>query len=63
MTAVEELARLGVATLHEAMGKHGLVDLPLLQIIPGSRAAGPARTALCGPLVPKQACMSTDSTS
>lgn len=49
MTAVEELARLGVATLHEAMGKHGLVDLPLLQIIPGSRAAGPARTALCGP--------------
>jgi 4-hydroxy-4-methyl-2-oxoglutarate aldolase len=33
--------------VHEAQGKTGLVDLPLMQIVPGSRAAGPARTALC----------------
>jgi 4-hydroxy-4-methyl-2-oxoglutarate aldolase len=25
-----------------------LIDLPLIQLIPGSRAAGPARTVLCG---------------
>lgn len=48
MTQFEELARLGVATVHEAQGKTGLVDLPLVQLVPGSRAAGPARTALCG---------------
>ena len=48
MTQVEELARLGVATVHEAQGKTGLVDLPLVQVVPGSRVAGPARTALCG---------------
>ena len=48
MTQLEELARLGVATVHEAQGKTGLVDLPLVQVVPGSRAAGRARTALCG---------------
>ena len=48
MTQLEELARLGIATVHEAQGKTGLVDLPLVQLVPGSRAAGPARTALCG---------------
>ena len=48
MTQVEELARLGVATVHEAQGKTGLVDLPLVQVVPGSRVAGRARTALCG---------------
>ena len=47
MTQLEELARLGVATVHEAQGKTGLVDIPLVQIVPGSRAAGRARTALC----------------
>ena len=47
MTQLAEMARLGVATVHEAQGKTGLVDLPLMQIVPGSRAAGPARTALC----------------
>jgi 4-hydroxy-4-methyl-2-oxoglutarate aldolase len=47
VTPVEELARLGVATVHEAQGKTGLIDLPLVQVVPGSRAAGPARTALC----------------
>ena len=42
------LAELGVATLYEAAGREGLVDAPLVQLLPGSRAAGPARTVLCG---------------
>jgi 4-hydroxy-4-methyl-2-oxoglutarate aldolase len=41
------LARLGVATIHEAAGRIGIVDLPLTQVVPGSRVAGPARIALC----------------
>jgi 4-hydroxy-4-methyl-2-oxoglutarate aldolase len=45
---VAELARLGSATVYEAAGREGIVDAPLHRIIPGSRAAGPARTALCG---------------
>lgn len=47
----DELARLGelgVATVYEASGREGLIDIPLIQLPPGSRAAGPARTALCG---------------
>jgi len=40
-------AQLGVATVHEAAGRTGIVDLPLTQVVPGSRAAGPARIALC----------------
>jgi 4-hydroxy-4-methyl-2-oxoglutarate aldolase len=32
----------------EASGREGLVDLDLHQVIPGSRAAGPARTVRCG---------------
>ena len=48
MTQLKELARLGVATVHEAQGRTGLVDLDLVQVVPGSRAAGRARTALCG---------------
>jgi 4-hydroxy-4-methyl-2-oxoglutarate aldolase len=48
VTQLDELARLGVATVHEAQGRTGLVDLPLVQVVPGSRAAGRARTALCG---------------
>lgn len=43
-----ELARLGVATLYEASGRQGLIDIPLQQIVPGSRVAGPARTVRCG---------------
>jgi 4-hydroxy-4-methyl-2-oxoglutarate aldolase len=43
----EELARLGSATVFEASGREGLVDLDLHQVIPGSRAAGPARTVRC----------------
>jgi 4-hydroxy-4-methyl-2-oxoglutarate aldolase len=37
-----------VATVYEASGREGLIDIPLIQIIPNSRVAGPARTALCG---------------
>jgi 4-hydroxy-4-methyl-2-oxoglutarate aldolase len=42
-------ARLGVATVHEAAGRTGIVDLALTQVVPGSRVAGPARIALCAP--------------
>jgi 4-hydroxy-4-methyl-2-oxoglutarate aldolase len=45
---VTELAELGSATVYEASGREGLVDLDLHQVIPGSRAAGPARIARCG---------------
>ena len=38
----------GLATVYEASGRHGLVDLALEQVIPGSRACGPARTVRCG---------------
>jgi 4-hydroxy-4-methyl-2-oxoglutarate aldolase len=43
----DELARLGSATVFEASGREGLIDLDLHQVIPGSRAAGPARTVRC----------------
>jgi 4-hydroxy-4-methyl-2-oxoglutarate aldolase len=43
----DELARLGAATVFEASGREGLIDLDLHQVIPGSRAAGPARTVRC----------------
>ena len=43
-----ELAALGTATVHEAGGRAPVVDLPLVQIVAGSRAAGPARTVRCG---------------
>ena len=45
---MSELADLGVATVYEASGREGLIDLDLHQLIPGSRAAGPARTVRCG---------------
>jgi 4-hydroxy-4-methyl-2-oxoglutarate aldolase len=45
---VSELAELGTATVYEASGREGLVDLDLHQVISGSRAAGPARTVRCG---------------
>ncbi len=44
----EELARLGTATVYEAAGRTGLIDIPLHRIVPGSRAAGRARTVRCG---------------
>jgi 4-hydroxy-4-methyl-2-oxoglutarate aldolase len=45
--AFEELARLGSATVYEAAGREGLIDADLIQVVPGSRAAGPARTVSC----------------
>ena len=48
MSDLSELARLGSATVYEAAGREGVVDAPLHRIVPGSRAAGPARTVLCG---------------
>jgi 4-hydroxy-4-methyl-2-oxoglutarate aldolase len=43
-----ELAELGSATVYEAGGRRGYVDADLIQAVPGSRAAGPARTVRCG---------------
>ncbi len=43
-----EFARLGTATVYEASGRQGLIDIDLVQVVPGSRAAGPARTVRCG---------------
>lgn len=45
---LDELARLGSATVYEAGGRGGFVDLDLVQVVPASRAAGPARTVRCG---------------
>ena len=45
---MSDLAALGSATVYEASGREGLIDLDLHQLIPGSRAAGPARTVRCG---------------
>jgi 4-hydroxy-4-methyl-2-oxoglutarate aldolase len=49
VTDYDAFARLGVATVHEAAGRVGVVGLPLTQVVPHSRVAGPARTALCAP--------------
>ncbi len=48
MSAFAELARLGSATVYEAGGRGGYVEANLIQVIPGSRVAGPARTVTCG---------------
>jgi len=48
MDALSELARLGTATVYEAAGRRGLVDLALHQVVPGSSVAGPARPVRCG---------------
>ncbi len=44
---LQTLARLGVATIYEAAGRRGLIDIPLIQLTPHSRVAGLARTVLC----------------
>jgi 4-hydroxy-4-methyl-2-oxoglutarate aldolase len=46
--AYSELAELGTATVHEAAGRAPVIDIDLVQVLPGSRAAGPARTVRCG---------------
>jgi len=48
VSVTAELARLGAATVYEAAGRQGLVDLEFRQLVPGSRACGPARIARCG---------------
>jgi 4-hydroxy-4-methyl-2-oxoglutarate aldolase len=48
VSAPAELARLGTATVYEAAGRVGLVDVAWHQIVPGSRVAGPARPVRCG---------------
>ena len=47
-TVFGELAELGSATVYEAGGRRGYVDADLVQIVSGSRVAGPARTVICG---------------
>jgi 4-hydroxy-4-methyl-2-oxoglutarate aldolase len=48
-SAVEKLARFGVATIHEAMGRVGLMKPYLRPIYPGARLAGTAVTVLLQP--------------
>ncbi|KIH98238.1 dimethylmenaquinone methyltransferase [Streptomonospora alba] len=45
---MQELAEAGVATVYEAAGRRGLIDLDLEPLLPGTRVGGPARIALCG---------------
>ena len=45
---INELARHGVATVYEAAGRSGLIDIPLIQLIAGSKVAGRACTVRCG---------------
>jgi 4-hydroxy-4-methyl-2-oxoglutarate aldolase len=47
VTGYEELARLGSATVYEGAGRGRFVDADLVQVMPGSRVAGPARTVRC----------------
>lgn len=42
-----DFAHYGAATTYQAAGYQGLIDLDLIQIIPGTRVAGPARTVRC----------------
>src|ERR1700733_3500064 len=43
-----DLGALGSATVYEAGGRGRFVDVELVQVVPGSRVAGPARTVICG---------------
>ena len=47
--AVEQLARFGVSTVHEAMGRVGLMKPYLRPIYPGARVCGSAVTVLLQP--------------
>jgi 4-hydroxy-4-methyl-2-oxoglutarate aldolase len=47
VSVYDDLARLGSATVYEGGGRGLFVDLDLVQVVPGSRAAGPARTVRC----------------
>jgi 4-hydroxy-4-methyl-2-oxoglutarate aldolase len=48
VSVYDDLAALGSATVYEAGGRRGYVDADLIQILPGRRVAGPARTVRCG---------------
>jgi 4-hydroxy-4-methyl-2-oxoglutarate aldolase len=47
-SAVDELAAAGVATVYEAYGRRGLLDVEWTPLQPGRSIAGPARIARCG---------------
>ncbi len=49
LALVEELGRLGVATVHEAAGRTGLLGSGIRPLRPGQAAAGTAITVLCPP--------------
>jgi 4-hydroxy-4-methyl-2-oxoglutarate aldolase len=48
-SAISVLGELGVATVHEAQGRRGLMKPYLRPIYPAAKAAGPAVTVLCHP--------------
>jgi 4-hydroxy-4-methyl-2-oxoglutarate aldolase len=47
MSIAGQLAQLGTATVAEAAGS-GVLEIDLIQSVPGSKVAGPARTVRCG---------------